>query len=76
VIVVEEPALAVGAAAVVSERAVGTERRLAARRLDCSFVFHRNREPLGDFRKLWAKACAKVDLKGWSTTSAAAARST
>ena len=40
------------------------ERRLAVRRLDCPYIFHRKGKPLGDFRKLWTKACQKVDLQG------------
>jgi integrase len=33
------------------------ERRSAARRLDCPFVFHEDGQRIGDFRKAWAAAC-------------------
>jgi integrase len=39
-------------------------RRRQARRLDCPYVFHRNGRRIGDFRKLWAKACAELGLSG------------
>ena len=39
-------------------------RRWQARRLDCPYVFHRNGRRIGDFRKLWAKACAELGLTG------------
>ncbi len=32
------------------------------RRLDCPFVFHRDGEPIGDFRKAWSKACRAAGL--------------
>src|SRR5262249_29234689 len=39
------------------------ERRLAARRADCPFVFHhRNGRPIGDFRKQWSHACDAIGL--------------
>jgi integrase len=39
------------------------ERRAAARRPDCPWIFHhRNGRRVGDFRKQWAKACAVVGL--------------
>lgn len=38
------------------------KRRLAVRRLDCPFVFHRNGRPIGDIRKTWDKACAKAGV--------------
>jgi integrase len=40
------------------------ERRLAKRRLNLPFIFHRNGNPIGDFRKPWATACAAVGLSG------------
>ncbi len=40
------------------------QRRIAARRLDCPLIFHRRGKPIGDFRKVWAKACAAVGLVG------------
>jgi integrase len=41
------------------------ERRLEQRRLDCPFVFHyRNGKKVGDFRKVWAKACKTAGLTG------------
>lgn len=36
--------------------------RLVARRLDCPYIFHRDGEPIGDFRKPWAKACTAIGL--------------
>jgi integrase len=38
------------------------ERARAQRRLDCVFVFHNNREPIGDFRKAWRTACNAAGL--------------
>lgn len=32
-------------------------RRLAARRLDTSLVFHKEGQPIGDWRKSWSRAC-------------------
>ena len=40
------------------------ERRLAKRRLDCPYVFHRNGKPIGDFRKAWRTACEAIGLPG------------
>ena len=40
------------------------ERRLAALRLDCPYIFHRAGEAIGDFRKLWRRACAAIGLAG------------
>jgi integrase len=40
------------------------ERRLAARRLDCPFIFHRAGEPIGEFRKAWATALRRAGLRG------------
>jgi len=38
-------------------------RRLAARRLDTPLVFHhKHGQPIGDFRKAWAKACVEAGL--------------
>src|SRR5215467_6360248 len=39
-------------------------RRWQARRLDCPYIFHRNGRRIGDFRKLWVKACAALGLTG------------
>jgi integrase len=38
------------------------ERRLAARRLACDLIFHRDGHPVGDFRKAWASACIAAGL--------------
>jgi len=38
------------------------ERRLALRRLDCPFVFHRTGKPIGDIRKTWDNACRQAGL--------------
>jgi len=40
------------------------ERRLAARDLACPYVFHRNGRRIGDFRKLWTKACKAIGVTG------------
>ena len=39
-------------------------RRRQARQLDCPYVFHRNGRRIGDFRKLWVKACAALGFTG------------
>lgn len=39
-------------------------RRIAARRLDCPLIFHRQRQPMGEFRKLWKAACRAVGVDG------------
>ena len=39
------------------------ERAHARRRPDCPFVFHRDGEPIGDFRKAWATACKAAGLQ-------------
>ena len=41
-----------------------SQRRIAARRLDCPLIFHRSGKPIGDFRKVWKKACQAVGLVG------------
>ena len=46
------------------ELAAVIERRIEARRLDCPYIFHMNGKPIGDFRKQWSRACAKVGLAG------------
>jgi integrase len=38
------------------------DRAHAQRRPDCSFVFHRDGEPIGDFRKAWSAACKAAGL--------------
>jgi integrase len=40
------------------------DRRLAARRLDCPYIFHRDGEAIGDFRKLWQRVCPAIGLTG------------
>lgn len=40
------------------------ERRVQARRLDCSLIFHRGGSAVAEFRKAWATACKKVGLPG------------
>jgi integrase len=40
------------------------ERSLKARRLDCLLIFHRNGKPVGDFRKVWARACRLAGVDG------------
>jgi len=38
--------------------------RARDRRLDCVYVFHRNGEPIGNFRKAWKTACGNSGLDG------------
>ena len=40
------------------------ERRLRARRLDCTLIFHRGGRPVGEFRKRWKRACREADVEG------------
>ncbi len=40
------------------------KRRVKARRLDCSFIFHRAGEPIGEFRKSWRSACNAAGVSG------------
>jgi integrase len=48
----------------VGELAAVIDRRLAGRRLDCPYIFHRNGQAIGDFRKLWERACTAIGLSG------------
>jgi len=50
--------------AIAGELSAVIDRRLATRRLDCPYIFHRNGEPIGDFRKTWTQACAAIGLAG------------
>jgi integrase len=34
------------------------------RRLDCVLIFHRDGKPVGDFRKVWARACRLAGVSG------------
>jgi integrase len=38
------------------------ERRLSARRMDCPYIFHRHGVQMGDFRKVWKRACKEAGL--------------
>ena len=40
------------------------EHRMNNRRLDCTYVFHRNGKPIKDFRGSWATACKNSGLVG------------
>lgn len=40
------------------------EARKEERRLDCPYVFHREGQPVGDFKKAWKTACKKSGLTG------------
>jgi integrase len=40
------------------------ERAAERRRLDCTFVFHVDGQPIGQFRKSWKTACKSVGLSG------------
>ena len=48
----------------IGELAAILDRRLLARRLDCPYIFHRNEQAIGDFRKLWQRACTAIGLAG------------
>jgi integrase len=48
----------------VGELAAILDRRVAARRLDCPYIFHRNGQAIGDFRKLWQRALTAIGLAG------------
>jgi integrase len=41
------------------------QRAREHRRLEQPRIFHRNGRPIGDFRKLWQKACVAVGLGHW-----------
>jgi integrase len=49
---------------ITGELATIIERRLKARRFDCPYIFHRDGRRIGDFRKLWVKACAAIGVSG------------
>jgi integrase len=38
------------------------ERAKQARQLSCPYVFHDNGQPIGDFRKVWKRACKQAGL--------------
>jgi integrase len=40
------------------------ERRLSARRMDCPYIFHRQAQQMGEFRKVWKRACQEAGLTG------------
>lgn len=40
------------------------ERRVKARRLDCSLIFHRGGEHVREFRKSWRSACRAAGVTG------------
>lgn len=40
------------------------QRRITARRMDSPFIFHRNGEQMGEFRKVWKRACEEAGLNG------------
>ena len=40
------------------------ERRVKARRLDCQYIFHRNGKHMGEFRKVWRRACEEAGVSG------------
>ena len=40
------------------------ERRIAARRLDCRYIFHRNGRMMGTFYKRWRRACTEIGISG------------
>jgi integrase len=39
-------------------------RRLSVRRLDCPYIFHRQGQAMGSFRKAWANASRKAGVSG------------
>jgi len=38
------------------------ERRIKARKLECPYIFRRGGRKLGEFRKVWKKACEEAKL--------------
>jgi len=42
----------------------GQYHRLVVRRFDCPYIFHRNGQAIGNFRKLWQRACTAIGLAG------------
>jgi len=40
------------------------ERRLRVRRFDSPLIFHRDGKPVGDFRKVWKRACRAAGVQG------------
>ena len=48
----------------LGELATVVERRLAKRRLDCPYIFHRDGRRIGDFRKVWRSVCDAIGLSG------------
>jgi integrase len=40
------------------------ERRWNDLRLDCPYLFHREGQPIGDFRKAWRAACRNAGVAG------------
>ena len=40
------------------------QRRITARRMDSPYIFHRNGEQMGEFRKVWKRACEEAGLSG------------
>ena len=40
------------------------QRRVKARRLDCPYIFHRNGKRMGEFRKVWQRACEEAGVSG------------
>ena len=40
------------------------DRRVAERRLDCPFIFHRDGHPVGEFRRAWRTATRTAGLEG------------
>ena len=40
------------------------ERRMRDRRFGCDLIFHRDGEPVGEFRKRWKRACLLAGLAG------------
>jgi integrase len=49
---------------VEGELATIIERRCQARLLDCPFIFHRDGKRIGDFRKVWDRACRALGFDG------------
>lgn len=49
---------------VEGELATIIERRWHARRLACPYIFHRDGQRVGNFRKVWDRACRAIGLSG------------
>ncbi len=50
--------------ALVGELREILDRRVTARRLDCPYIFHRQGRRIGDYRRVWKRACLAAGIPG------------